>query len=106
MKKNIPDIRDYSQKPTSEWTVEDRIQSFEHAIHIVKKYTNQALLSTRGHGEALSLTMIKQSYMLLLQSGWSPEQIATFSVGVLDEFTGKVDETPPEPPSPSIIVEQ
>ena len=89
MKRDIPDIRDYSQKPVHQWTEQDRIASFEHAIKLVTKYTQQAILSTRGHVEALGMIMIKRAYMLLLQSGWQPNDIAMYSVSVIDEYVGQ-----------------
>lgn len=86
MRKEFPDMRDYSQKPPGEWTQEDHIQSFQHAIALVDKYTRTAVMSTRGHVQPLAMIMIKKSYMMLLQCGWSPEQIATYSMSIMDEF--------------------
>jgi len=107
-KSPLPDMRDYSQKSVQEWTHDDHINSFEHAIALVDKYTRTALLSTRGHIQPLAMIMIKKSYVMLLQLGWTPEEVATYSMAVMDEFTGRhpLDTgNPQEPTPPSIIIE-
>lgn len=84
MKKSQP--KSYRETLAGDWSAEQREQAVEHAIAVVRASIASSLKATNGHAMPLAMILFKQSVALMLQSGWSADDVAHYGVSTIQQL--------------------